>query len=261
MSRLRLYALLDAEPAGPLPAGAAGEPLRLVRCGALLAAVGALEGEGGIAVTPPALAAHDRAVRRLAAAAEALLPARFGQAVGGEDELCRLVGRRAGELATALELVRGCAQMTLRIGRVAGDPPEPVDPRPGAGAAAGAGSSASPSAAERPGTRYLEDRRRLLASRRELPEVAPLRRALAPLVRAERVVRHQGTALLATVYDLVPRPRVDDYRRLVAARAAAEPGRSLALTGPWPAYAFAPGLDPALGEVAAPAGGAAVEAR
>jgi hypothetical protein len=68
-------------------------------------------------------------------------------------------------------------------------------------------------------------------------------------------------SLLATVYDLVPRPRLDDYRRLVAARAAAEPGRTLALTGPWPPYAFAPGLDPALGEVAAPAGGAAMEAR
>jgi hypothetical protein len=257
VSRLRLYALLDAEPEGPLPAGAAGEPLRLVRCGALLAAIGDLDLEGEIAVTPPALAAHDRTVRRLAGAASALLPARFGQSAAGEAELCRLVGRRAAELAGALELVHGCSQMTLRIGRAAGDPPEPVDPDPGAGTAPG---SPEP-AAQRPGTRYLEDRRRLLASRRELPEVASLRRELAPLVRAERVVRHRGTALLATVYDLVPRPRLDDYRRLVAARAAAEPGRMLALTGPWPPYAFAPGLDPELGEVAAPAGGAAMEAR
>jgi hypothetical protein len=134
---------------------------------------------------------------------------------------------------------------------------EPIDPHLDAGSAPG---SPEPTA-QRPGTRYLEDRRRLLASRRELPEVASLRRELAPLVRAERVVRHRGTALLATVYDLVPRPRLDDYRRLVAARAAAEPGRMLALTGPWPPYAFAPGLDPELGEVAAPAGGAAMEAR
>ena len=37
MSPLYLYAVIDEEPAEPLGAGLAGEPLRLVRCGELTA--------------------------------------------------------------------------------------------------------------------------------------------------------------------------------------------------------------------------------
>src|SRR5262249_7666683 len=101
---------------------------------------------------------------------------------------------------------------------------------------------ASPSRApsESPGTRYLLDRLDAQRHAREAPEIAPLRAALGPLLRHERVERYDRGPLLASAYHLVPRGRASDYRAAVReAKEALGPG-AVRPSGPWPPYAFAP---------------------
>ena len=224
---LYLYALVGSGLEGDLGTGLAGEPLRLVRGGG----VGAVVGE--IAVLPEAgsatLVAHDAAVRRLAELAPAILPVRFGQSLPDERSLVAWLAARETELAKALAQVEGCVQMTLRVFGSADPSLAPDLHAPGLHPGRGAG----------PGTHYLEERRRA----RTLPEIAPLREALRPLLRAERIERALGQGLLlGTAYDLVERGEADEYARLIAKMAPRLEPLRVTASGPWPPYAFAPGL-------------------
>lgn len=205
-----LYAIAQGAPRGVL--GALGEPLRILAVGALEAVCGA--------PPPPlsagALRAHEAAVRRIADGAQACLPARFGCSAPDETSLSAAIAGREAELLEALELVRGREQMTLRVH----------------GALAALPSEAGP------GTRYLEGRRR--ASK--LPELEPLRSALSGLVRAERLEPHEESGLLASVYHLIDRGAAAPYRRAVESSALG--GLRVTLSGPWPAWSFAPELSP-----------------
>ncbi len=222
-----MYALAAGEPLAPLDPG-----LRLVRCGDLLAVVGET---APVAVSPEALSAHDVLVRRLADRFEALLPARFGERVRSEEELAGLLGPRAQSLAEALERVRGCAQMTLRVfGEAFPEADLPASPETG-----GSGT---------PGTRYLEARRRDLERARSLPEIEPLLEILRPILRGERIERRGQGRLLGSAYHLVRREDVEAYRRAVQDSGGRLSGRKVALTGPWPPYAFAPGLSAGSGD-------------
>src|SRR5262245_47182543 len=91
-----------------------------------------------------------------------------------------------------------------------------------------------------PGTRYLEARRRW----RSLPEIDPLREALRPLLRAERIERHAAGRLLGTAYHLVPRAQTGAY--LAALEEAREriAAHHVSASGPWPPYAFGPEAAP-----------------
>ncbi len=214
MSPLYLYAVIDEEPALPLGAGLAGEPLRLVRCGELLLVAGEAEPK----VTPENLAAQDAVVRRLSGQVTAILPIRFGEKARDEEELCNLLKPRGSDLAAALERVRGCEQMTLRVFG------EPAPPPP------------APSGPSGPGTRYMEARRREIERARSLPEIEPLLDRLRPLVQGERIERKEQGTLLGTVYHLVRREEVPAYKKTLKE----EDG--VTVSGPWPPYAFAPGL-------------------
>lgn len=214
-----LYALVDGEPVGPLGEGLAGEPLRRILCGSFAAVVGDLPGKPG--PDRDALQAQDAAVRRLAEIFTALLPARFGEAFADEAVLRDRIAGQASGIAESLALVRGCVQMTLRV---FGDP-EPADPQ------------AEPTGG--PGTRYLEARRRESERARSLPEIDPLREALRPLLRAERIERRETGRLLGTAYHLVPRDQTGAY--LAALQEAGERIRQrVSASGPWPPYAFGP---------------------
>ena len=197
---LYLYAVVDEEPSS------LEEPLRLVRCGDLLIAVG----EEAPPLTPEGLAEQDALVRRLSGSVPALLPIRFGEKVEDEEELRKLLKPRTSDLSEALKKVRGCVQMTLRV---FGDPAPPPDLQGG------------------PGTRYLEARRRAYS----LPEIGPLLERLRPLVRAERIERKEQGKLLGTVYHLVRKEDVPVYKE-------AAQGQRITVSGPFPPYAFAPGL-------------------
>jgi len=197
---LNVYALSDALPAADL-VGALGEPVRALRAGRLFALAGEIDRAPEL--TAEAVRAHDAAVRRLAEACPALLPVRFGSVA---DELD--FSGRESELLEALELVRGREQMTLRV---YGEAP-PKD--------------------RESGTAYLESLRRS----RAVPELDPLRVALAKLLRAERTETHQGP-LVASVYHLIDRGTAPEYLRTLAGVPLAV---RVAPTGPWPAWSFAP---------------------
>jgi len=197
---LNVYGIADAAPAADLR-GALGEAVRAVPCGGLFVLAGDVKSAPPLSAD--SLRAHDAAVRRIAQACAALLPVRFGAAVESID-----LSDRADELLEALETVRGREQMTLRVYAEARAPERTS------------------------GTAYLESLRRA----RAVPEIDPLRSALAALIRAERTEPH-GESLVASVYHLIDRGRSGDYLRTLAdvpleVRVSA--------SGPWPAWSFAP---------------------
>ena len=201
MSPLNVYAIVDVAPSAEVR-GAAGEPVRAVSAGALLALAGEVDAPPDL--TAESLRAHDAAVRRLAEICPALLPVRFGSiAVDGVE-----LSAREAELREALELVRGREQMTLRVYGEAGAPDR--------------GS----------GTAYLESLRRA----RAVPALDPLRAALSALVQAERTEPHDGP-LIASVYHLIDRGKAAEYLEAVEGTALTV---RVAASGPWPAWSFAP---------------------
>jgi hypothetical protein len=202
VSLVTIYGFSDAPPPVEL-AGAIGEPVRASRIGRLCALLGEVpEAE---ALTAESLRAYDAAVRRIASACEAFLPARFGSVAGS---LADLEGREEA-LLEALALVRGREQMTLRV----------------------YGPSSPPERSS--GTAYLESLRAAGALR----ELDPLRSALQDIVRSERSETHHTEGLRASVYHLIDRGRSDSYLRTVQSVSL---GVKVAPSGPWPAWSFAP---------------------
>ena len=224
---LYLYALVDEEPSGSLGEGIEGEPLRLVH-GSGGTGIAAVAGELGDRPRPEreALQRQEAVVRRLAELFGALLPARFGEAFADEAELEERISSRGEELGASLALVRGCVQMTLRV---FGDP-ETLE------------AEAEPAGG--PGARYLESRRRERERARSLPEIDPLREALRPLLRAERIERQAAGRLLGTAYHLVLRAQTGAYLATLEEAKGQIGGRRVAASGPFPPYAFAPETAP-----------------
>ena len=102
-------------------------------------------------------------------------------------------------------------------------------------------AEAAADAGTHPGTSYLAGRARAHARAQSAPELEPLREALAPIVAAERIARHDRGPLLLTAYHLIPRGAAPAYRRLLRRHAALLRTRA-AVSGPWPPYAFVPEL-------------------
>ena len=222
MSVLYLYALVGEPPRGDLGRGLSRERLSTLPGRGFHVVVGRMEQAPEPAAA--ALRGHDAAVRRIAAAVDAILPMRFGSVAPDEDAARRLFAPRAIELAGRLVHVRGHAQMTLRVygpRRVARA--RPSAPEPVAGVRLG------------PGARYLAERRRLSGT---APELDPIRPLLAGLVADERVQRHLTPPLLASIYHLVPRNRGARYRARVARGARQLSPLRVTVSGPWPPYAF-----------------------
>jgi hypothetical protein len=224
VSPLYLYAVLGAAPAAPLGEGLAGEPLRTIDCGAMVAAVGLIAESPP--VSPESLRGHDAVVRRLTVAVDALLPARFGTLAPDARGLCERLQRAAADLREALARVAGREQMILRVFTDAPDaaPPPAMD-----------GSDAGG-----PGTRYLAERARAQRAAAAIGELAPLRPVLDRFVTAERVERHDAPPLVASVYHLVPRGAGAEYATAVEDAARRLSGMRVTVSGPWAAYAFAP---------------------
>ena len=223
---LYIYGIVGAEPSEPLGLGIAGEKLRLIGDGGVRAVAG--EMDEAPRPEPATLTAHDAVVRRLTEIVSALLPARFGQWLPDEPAVTDWLAAHTPELTEALAQVAGCVQMTLRV---YGEPDDSEAKEP-------PGPEVSPAGG--PGTRYLAERRREVERERSLPEIAPLREALQPLLRGERIERPAAPGRLrATAYDLIARGAAADYSRIVA-EAAPLAGWHVTASGPWPPYAFAP---------------------
>lgn len=218
---LYLYALADQGPAGQLGEGITGEPLRLLSQGGVTAVAGELSDRPR--PVRELLQAQDAVVRRLAERFEALLPARFGEVFAAESALAGQIAARARELNEALDLVRGCVQMNLRV---FGDPEPAAETQPGLAAG--------------PGTLFLENRRRHHQRARSLPEISPLADVLRPLLRAERLERQAAGRLLGTAYHLILRAQTAAYLDALEGARQRLGERRVAASGPWPPYAFAP---------------------
>ena len=237
MSPLYLYAVLGAVPSADAGAGLAGEPLRLLQCGEVLAIAGEMSEAPSIA--PDALRAHDAVVRRLAESTDAVLPARFGMIARDEVVLCSRLEHAASSLREALARVAGREQMILRVFR---------DPAPSAGAPGTSASQDAPapsadvaaSATGGPGARYLAERASARRAAAEVPELYALRPVLDRFVTAERVDRHDAPPLVASVYHLLARGEAAAYTEAVEHAAADLHDVRITVSGPWVPYAFAP---------------------
>jgi hypothetical protein len=215
-----VYALASAAmpPVTPIT-GIARERVRAVRVGGITAFVGRVRHMP--APHEPILRRFDRVVRHLFAAVPSLLPARFGTRFDTLDELTVVLSLRQASLRRALRVVRGRAQMTVRV---VADRSKPATTSPSRDSRVAAGLS-------RPGAEYL---RRRAASARHVAGFEPVRASVARLVRAEHVDHRAG---VATIYHLVPRAAAVAYRGAVE-RSAAAAGLQCVVTGPWPPYAF-----------------------
>jgi hypothetical protein len=220
-----VYALASAAmpPVTPIT-GIARERVRAVRIGGITAFVGHVRRMPS--PDEPILRRFDRVVRHLFVAVPALLPARFGTCFDTLDELTTVLRLRQASLRRALRVVRGRAQMTVRVirgqewGRDSRPhflPNGPVGRRP-----------------VTTGADYLRGRAEEAARQRAVPGFEPVRASVARLVRAEHVDRRAG---VATIYHLVPRAAAMSYRAAVE-RSAAAAGLHCVVTGPWPPYAF-----------------------
>jgi hypothetical protein len=182
-------------------------------------------------LAPDALRGHDAVVRRLAAAVDAVLPARFGAVATDEGQLCERLTRAGESLRDALKRVAGREQMILRIFSTTERAARTEMAAPARGVRTPDGG---------PGARYLAERARARHAAADLGELAPLRPVLDRFVVAERVERHETPPLIASVYHLVARGTGASYRAAVDEAAKTLPGLRVTVSGPWAAYAFAP---------------------
>jgi hypothetical protein len=168
---------------------------------------------------------HDTLMRAIASATPAALPARFGIVVNDVGRVRASVTASGISLRKALRLVLGREQMTLRI-RVTSKPR--LSGRPHQSNDIGG-----------PGQQYLAARMRQMRLPPS-PALRALRRRLSDLVFEERF-RLKGAS--ATIYHLIERGRSSDYLDIVRAFSVRHPRVRLTASGPFPPYAFAPGLN------------------
>ncbi len=175
------------------------------------------------AITEKALCEQHDLVLELTGRAAAILPARFGSLVDRE-ELEQIVSRRHSQFLSALELVRGREQMTVRlIGEAGGTD---VSRRREVLAVGG------------PGARYLEARR--AAAGYPLPDaVQRLTAAVRDLIVADKAEPGQA-GVRAMLYHLIERGSSAAYCRALAAASTDVAPLVVKVTGPWPPFAFAP---------------------
>jgi hypothetical protein len=158
-------------------------------------------------------------VLALAEQIDPLLPARFGSRATAA-RLEALLAPSAGAVLKALDHVRGGQQMTLRL----------LGPSP---------RSKHPPPRSTTGTAYLSGR--YAATRVIPPEMAPLEAAVRRFVVDTRIQPGRGS-IRTTVFHLVRRGDVSRYRIAVESAIPAIAPWRVAVSGPWPPFAFAPEL-------------------
>jgi hypothetical protein len=166
---------------------------------------------------PETLKRQHELVVELDRRADTLLPARFGSLIS-RGALKALIATNADAILEALARVRGRRQMTLRVsGGIESREPAP-----------------SPASS---GTEYLARRRERAHA---VPDEVRTIRDVIGDVAAERVAAGPGG--LVTVYHLIPSRDIAAYRRKASTLQAILAPRRVTVSGPWPAFAFAPDL-------------------
>jgi len=173
------------------------------------------------AVTEDELRAQHDIVLKIAGVVKGILPVRFGAMIDA-SELETVLSMRRDSIHQAFERVSGRVQMTVRVfgpGVVMAPRIEP-SAKPGSGAA------------------YL-DQRRSQAAGIPTGDAALVSQAMRSLVAEERTELGQGRVLW-TLYHLVDRSALPGYERAIASFVSP----TVAVSGPWPPFAFVPDLWP-----------------
>jgi len=214
--QVRLYAVVRPTSRSiDLPARAGGERFHVLNLGFASAVY-----SDSVRALDPTLAnlkRYDAIVKQLAAASEAILPARFGTVVETTEQLRSAIIEQQEKFEAALDLVAGCEQMTVRLFEGRGQREE------------GEGHGES-------GASYLR-------SRASIARIGPSRiiqthSNVRALVRAER---SETTGDRVTIYHLIEKGSAARYRTTLTQAAISE--ADVRITGPFPPYAFVPGID------------------
>jgi hypothetical protein len=204
-----LYAIADADAPLPDCLGLEDAPVELFRAGAL-AGVCSRHERSSVDPEPAALWRHDQVVEAVMSSS-AVLPARFGTTFGELDALRAALERDEQRLTAALEGVRGCVELAVRV-------------------TLPARATASP----RSGQEYVHGE---LDRRRERRAAAD--RMLVPLsahaVRSRTGGAEQGDL---TASYLVRADAVEGFTEQVKVLARDHSELALSCTGPWPPYSF-----------------------
>jgi hypothetical protein len=206
-----LYAITEPDAALPGAPGLEDRPLSLLGADD----VAGLYSEHERAAFEPdvgALWRHDQVVEA-AMTGGPVLPARFGTTFADPSALSDVLERDQRQLRRALDRVRGCVELAVRVSA----PASPTDDRPG-------------------GREYVETK---LARRRELGALTE--RTLVPLSAHAVSFRHSGpsgdSSTLTASY-LVRTGEVDRFAEQVRQLADRHDELSVSCTGPWPPYSF-----------------------
>jgi hypothetical protein len=226
-----VFALVDAIPSRSAGKGLTG-PLSIRRLAGAFVVV-----ERRADVPPVAfgsLKTHQDVVVRLARQVPAILPVRFGTLLEPEH-LEEALQERDAEIAEAFDLVRDRVQFTWRL---RGGARSRVGLSAVASAKAGDRGSGAKRDLPKSGAEYL---RRAARTANPAPPAAfrALRSALAPLTVQQRY-QPAGRGIPEAIYHLVEKTRVDRYVAAVDAISTKSP--LLAVTGPFPPFAFAPAI-------------------
>jgi hypothetical protein len=211
---LHLYALANQPVRLPEAHGIEEAPLESVRIDGIDAVLSNTAPDQAKA-TEERILVHARVVEQLSALNAAVLPARFGAAYDDRAALVEAVRRREVPLRDALDRVRGCSEMGLRI----------VDP------------DASVDAPVASGGEYM--RRRLNRIRDAEHVAAEIDEAIGGVARDTKTQILASAQFLFTAAYLVRREEAESFRATVSAVESRHPELVFVCTGPWPPYSFA----------------------
>lgn len=206
-----LYAITEPPASDPEWRGLEDQQVRMLRSDQLAAIYSAHEALDP-SPAPQMLWRHDEVVEA-AMRCGATLPVRFGTTLADTDDLAEVLSREGTALRRALEAVRGCVELAVRV-RL----PNPSDPVP------------------QDGREYVHSR---LSRRRQ--RAAVVDQTLAPLAQIAMRARHQPNSLKSeelTASYLIREQDVARFADEVRVLQQRNPELSLSCTGPWAPYSF-----------------------
>jgi Gas vesicle synthesis protein GvpL/GvpF len=206
-----LYGVLEPGAEAPDEPGLDDRPLEVVEAGGVSALVSRHE-RSEFEPDPEAAWRHDRVVER-AMQDGPVLPARFASTFADADALLDALRRQQAELRGALESVRGCVELAVRVGL-----PPSEDSSPGDGR-------------EYVAAKLLRSQESRVAAEQTLEPLAE------HAVRTQRGTRAGDSRTLTASY-LVRADEVPRFAERVRELAQAHGELSLSCTGPWAPYSF-----------------------
>ena len=224
-----VYALIDpSHAAKPEMRGLHDRPVQMLRSEGIAAMY--TETDAPIAATPENLWRHEQVVESfMPEPSIAILPARFGTTFNSHNDAVDVLSRHRDVLAPALEEVRGCVEIGLRI--TAREPSLAAPPQ-----------LIAASGREYMLARLADEHARRSCKERAAQLAAKVNSQLAPLARRHHLHENPAPPMLMNGAYLVARDRTSHFTSHVNQFAAAHSDVNMLCTGPWPPYHFAPSL-------------------